>query len=98
MSNCFLGIQSIIVDNNVMMWAHILDWIPINMTNQDEAQSIMESFLLPAFYGLVYTTFGALSPILPEKNPTYTKKRYKPFKKSNHPKQKQLRSFIDMVN
>jgi len=47
-----------------MMWAHILDWIPISMTNQDEAQSILESFLLPSFHGLVYTIFGSISQII----------------------------------
>jgi len=43
------GIKGIIVDNKVMMWACILDWILISMTNQDEAQSILESFYYPHF-------------------------------------------------
>jgi len=65
LSNYFLcGIQGIIADNNVMIWACVLDWIPINMTNQDEAQSILESFLPPSFHGFVYTTFGSLSQII----------------------------------
>jgi len=47
-----------------MIWACVLDWIPISMTNQDEAQSILESFLPPSFHGFVYTTFGSLRQII----------------------------------
>jgi len=66
------GVKGIIVDNNVMMWAHILDWVPINMTNQDEAQSIRESFYCRLFMDWFILLLVPLVKYSSQASPTWT--------------------------
>ena len=56
--------QSIAVDTNVVIWAHVLDWIPHNMKDVEEVQKLLEQMLPEAFFEHVHYTLGSLSQVI----------------------------------
>jgi len=48
----------------VVIWAHVLDWIPPNMRNDEEVWKLLEQMLPQAFFEHVHYTLGSLSQVI----------------------------------
>ena len=48
----------------MVIWAHVLDWIPPNMRDIEEVWKLLEQMLLEAFFEHVHYTLGSLSQVI----------------------------------
>jgi len=48
----------------VVLWAHVLDWIPPNMHNVKDVRKLLEQMLPEAFFEQVHYTLGSLSQVI----------------------------------
>ena len=52
------------MDNNVLIWSQVLDWVPPSMSNFKDVRMILELMIPKVQFRRVHYTLGALSQII----------------------------------